>query len=175
MTGILLIKKKVLSILVILLSVLIIPACGVYSFTGASISPEVKTVEIKYFPNRAKLVNPTLSQYFTDALKDKFVSQTNLELVESNGDLVFEGFIQGYTTAPIAIQGDQTAALNRLTVKVKVKFTNKKEPEHSYENVFTQYQDYESSAALSSVEEALIVQINEALVEDIFNKAVVNW
>jgi len=139
MTGILLIKKKVLSILVILLAVLIIPACGVYSFT------------------------------------DKFVSQTNLELVESNGDLVFEGFIQGYTTAPIAIQGDQTAALNRLTVKVKVKFTNKKEPEHSYENVFTQYQDYESSAALSSVEEALIVQINEALVEDIFNKAVVNW
>ncbi|MEA3503632.1 MAG: LptE family protein [Bacteroidota bacterium] len=168
-------KYKIVLGVIALFVVLSFSGCGVYSFTGASISPEIKTVEIQYFPNRARLVNPTLSQYFTDALKDKFMSQTNLGLVNTNGDLVFEGEIQDYRTEPIAIQENQTAALNRLTIKIKVKFTNKTEPDQSFDMSFSQSLEYESSASLSSVEEELVAEINEALVEDIFNKAVVNW
>ena len=91
-----------------------------YSFTGASISPDIKTVSIQYFPNMARLVNPNLSQVFTESLKEKFLSQTNLSLVNNIGDLNFEGEIVEYYTKPMAIQGDETAALNRLTIKIRV-------------------------------------------------------
>lgn len=153
----------------------LLSGCGIYSFTGASIPPEAKTVSIKYFPNNASLVEPTLSQIFTDALKDKFVSQTTLILVQKNGDLRIEGEITGYSTKPIAITGDQTAALNRLTITVKVKYVNTFDETKNFESSFNRYEDYPSSKNLSDVQETLITQINEMLIEDIFNKAVVNW
>lgn len=153
----------------------LLSGCGIYSFTGASIPPEAKTVSIKYFPNNASLVEPTLSQIFTDALKDKFVSQTTLILVQKNGDLRLEGEITGYSTKPIAITGDQTAALNRLTITVKVKYVNTFDETKNFESSFNRYEDYPSSQNLSDVQETLITQINEMLIEDIFNKAVVNW
>src|SRR4029453_15181151 len=84
--------------------------CGVYSFTGASISPEIKSVSIAYFQNRATIIQPSLSQVFTEKMKDKFVSQTNLTLVTNYGDLQFDGQITDYTTQPIAIQGNEQAA-----------------------------------------------------------------
>lgn len=167
-------QMKIRLVLWVLLSVLS-QGCGVYSFTGASISPEVKSVQVQYFPNQADLVQPTLSQVFTDALKDKFMSQTSLDVINQSGDLVFEGAIKRYTTEPVAIQGNQEAALNRLTITVEVKFTNKKNPEKNFESSFTQYSEYESGVTLSDVEEGLIEEITKALVEDIFNKAVVNW
>lgn len=153
----------------------LLSGCGIYSFTGASIPPEAKTVSIKYFPNNASLVEPTLSQIFTDALKDKFVSQTTLILVQKNGDLRLEGEITGYSTKPIAITGDQTAALNRLTITIKVKYVNTFDETKNFESSFNRYEDYPSSKNLSDVQETLITQINEMLIEDIFNKAVVNW
>ncbi|HKK10754.1 MAG TPA: LptE family protein [Bacteroidales bacterium] len=165
---------KIRLIFWVLLSILF-QGCGVYSFTGASISPEVKSVQVQYFPNQADLVQPTLSQVFTDALKDKFISQTSLDVINQSGDLVFEGAIKRYTTEPVAIQGNQQAALNRLTITVEVKFTNKINPEKSFESSFTQYSEYDSGATLSAVEEGLIQEITKALVEDVFNKAVVNW
>lgn len=164
--------KKIIALVFV---AVLLQSCGIYSFTGASISPDVKSVQVNYFRNSAALVQATLSQTFTDALKDKFSSQTSLDLMERNGDLVFEGEIKRYNTDPVAIQGDQTAALNRLTITVFVKFTNKIEPDQSFESNFTQYQEYESSESLSSVEDGLIEEITDALVEDIFNRAVVNW
>jgi hypothetical protein len=147
-----------------------------YSFTGASISPDVKTVSIQYFANNASLVVPTLSRLFTDALRDYFTSQTNLVLVDRNGDLNVEGSITGYTIQPIAIQGNETAAQNRLTITVTVKFTNKKNEKQNFENKsFSRYQDYPSSQNLSAVQDQLIKQINDQLVDDIFKQAVVNW
>jgi len=146
-----------------------------YTFNGASIAPEIKSITIKYFPNHAPLVQPTLSQSFTDALKDKFISQTKLSMVTVNGDLLLQGDISGYSTMPIAIQGNETAALNRLTITVNVKFVNRFNEKQNFETSFSRYQDYPSSQSLSSVEETLIKQINDALVEDIFNRAVVNW
>ncbi|MBE0662142.1 MAG: LptE family protein [Bacteroidales bacterium] len=149
--------------------------CGVYSFTGASIPPEAKTISIQQFPNNAPLVQPVLSQLLTDALSDKFSSQTNLSQVPINGDLAFEGSITDYRTQPVAITGDQTAAMNRLTIAVKVVFTNRVDEKQNFETTFSQFKDYDSSLPLSSVEETLMGEIIEALVQDIFNRSVVNW
>jgi hypothetical protein len=155
---------------------LLFGSCRVnYSFTGASISPNVKTVTIMYFPNQASLVVPNLSRSLTDALKDYFTSQTNLVLVDKGGDLHIEGAITGYTVQPIAIQGNETAAMNRLTITISVKFTNKTDEKQNFETTFSRYQDYQSTLNLSSVQDGLIKQIDDQLVQDVFNKAVVNW
>lgn len=146
-----------------------------YSFTGASISPEVKTVSIDFFPNQASLAPPSVGQEFTEALKDIFLSQTNLTLVNSGGDLTFEGYISNYTANPVAIQGDETAALTRVTMTVKVIFTDNNDEKNSFESNFSSYEDFETSKSLSAVEEELIQSINEKLVQDIFNKSVTNW
>ena len=147
-----------------------------YSFTGASISPEVKSISIQYFANNATLVVPTLSRSLTDALKDYFASQTNLVLVDRNGDLNIEGSITDYSVRPTAIQGNETAALNRISITISVNFTNKKNEKQNFDNaVFTRYLDYQSSVSLSSVQDALIKEINDQLVQDVFNKSVVNW
>ena len=158
-----------------LVSALLFSGCGVYSFTGASISKDVKTITIKYFQNYAPLIQPTLSQAFTEALKDRFISQTTLVQVNSDGDLILEGSITDYNTKPIAIQAGDQAAQNRLTISIKVKFTNKKDPKFNFEQVFTRYADYSSSQVLTVVEPDLIKTINDQLVGDVFNKAIVNW
>jgi hypothetical protein len=146
-----------------------------YSFTGASISANVKTVCILNFPNNASLVVPTLSRTITNELRDYFTSQTNLVLVDRNGDLNLDGSIIQYVVQPVAIQGNETAALNRLTIILSVKFTNKTDPKQNWEQTFSRYQDYSSSYNLSSVQDGLIRDITGQLVQDIFNKAVVNW
>ena len=168
-------RRKFLELTFIGLIILFISGCGVYSFTGASIPPEAKTVSIQYFENNADLVEPTLSQTLTDALRDKFASQTTLDLVNRDGDLQLEGEITSYRTQPIAIQGDQTAALNRLTIAIKVNYVNSFDESKNFESTFSRYEDYSSTSDLNSVQATLIETINEALVEDIFNKAVVNW
>jgi len=168
--------KKILSLLLSLILLLASAGCKVnYSFTGGSIDPKIKTISIQYFPNNAILVQPSLSQSFTEALKDKFSSQTKLNLIKKGGDLNIEGAITGYYTSPVAIQGNETAALNRLTITVSVKFTNNLDEKQNFEQSFSRYEDYPSSQNLSAVEETLIKDINTALVEDIFNKSVVNW
>ena len=166
---------KQIKLLIISLSILAFQGCGVYSFTGASISPEVKTVSIDFFSSYAPLSPPTTGQLFTEALKDIFLSQTNLSLVQSNGDLQFEGSIVGYQTTPVAIQGNETAALTRITMTVKVKFINQKEEGQDFETSFSRFEDFETSKDLSSVEEDLLNSINDQLVQDIFNKSVTNW
>jgi hypothetical protein len=146
-----------------------------YSFTGASISPQVKTVSVQYFQNRASLVQPGLSQYLTDALIDKCKSQTSLKTVNGIGDVNFEGEITDYYTRPQSVAADAQAAVNRFTISVKVKFTNSVEPDLSFEQSFSRYQDYNSNLDLSQVEKELTDKIVEMIVEDIFNQAFVNW
>lgn len=159
-----------------LAALLFLPSCRVnYSFTGAALSPDVKTITIPMFPNKAVPVVPTLSRDLTQALRDYFTSQTSLTLVERNGDLTLEGSITGYSVTPVAIQGNETAAMNRLTVTVSVKYTNKKDEKQNFESTFSRYQDYSSSLPLTSVQNDLIDVINRQLVEDIFNKSVASW
>ena len=108
-------------------------------------------------------VEPTLSQKFTDALRDKFQRETNLTLLTKGGDLQIEGSITGYRTSPVAIQANETAAMNRLTISVEVTFTNTVDDSKSYKSSFSRYEDYPSSQNLSEVQETLIDQINEML------------
>jgi hypothetical protein len=165
-----------ISVVLILLVTVFLDGCKVsYSFTGASISPAVKTLSIQYFQNRASLVQVGLSQSITDALIDKCRNQTNLRYVTGIGDVNFEGEITDYKTVPLTVAADAYAAMNRFTITVKVKFTNAIEPELSFEQTFSRYADYNSSLDLSAVEKDLSDQIVTQLVEDIFNQAFVNW
>jgi len=157
-------------------SLLFLNGCKIsYSFSGASISPQVKTLSVQYFQNRADLVQPGLSQYLTDALIDKCKAQTNLGLVNGPGDVDFEGEITGYNTLPLTVAADAQAASNRFTITVRVRFTNSVNPELSYDQSFSRYADYDSSLDLSQVEKKLSEDIVGLLIEDIFNKAFVNW
>lgn len=155
--------------------VFMLTGCKIYSFTGASIPPQAKTVSVSYFVNNATVKQPMLSQLLTEALKNKLQSQTTLSLINSTGDLDFTGEITSYSIQPMAIQANETAALNRLTISVSVKYTNSFTESQSFESSFSRYRDYETSKNLSAIELDLIKQINEELVEDIFNKALVNW
>ena len=149
--------------------------CGVYSFTGASISPEVKSVSIDFFPSYAALAPANMPQLFTESLRELFVSRTNLDLLTKNGDIRFEGYISNYQTRPVAIQGNETAAKNRLTVTVNVTYNNTKDEAKSFEKGFTRFADFDATQNLADVEQSLIEEINEQLILDIFNEAVVNW
>jgi hypothetical protein len=160
----------------IIIFTLISNSCTVnYSMTGASIAPDVKSVSVQYFVNRAPLGIANLEQYFTDELKDKFKSQTTLTVVTDGGHLDFSGEITKYLMRPMAITGDEIAAQNRLTITVHVKFTNEIEPQYNFDQDFTQFTDYNSDLDLSSVEQGLMEDIVEKLIEDIFNQSVVNW
>lgn len=159
-----------------LLSLWLLTGCKMsVSLTGGTIDARAKTVAVTTFPNNASLVNPTLSQSFTTALKNKIQGQTPLTIVSTNGDYTLEGEITEYSVAPVAIQGNETAAMNRLTITVKVRFTNKFDDTQNFEQSFSRYADYASSKNLSSVESSLVSNINDALTDDIFNKAFVNW
>ncbi len=146
-----------------------------YSFSGVNISQEVTTYSVDYFPNRAAIVQAQLSQLFTDALMDKIQNNTSLKLSTDGGDVQFSGEITRYETRPTAITGQETAARNRLTIAVRVKYTNLVEPELDYDTSFSRYEDYDASQNLSDVENELIDLIVENLIEDIFNKAFVSW
>jgi len=158
------------------LAVVLFTGCKIsYSFSGASISPQAKTVSIQYFQNRAPLVQPGLSQTITDALIDKCKAQTSLSYVNGIGDVNFEGEISDYNSRPLTVAANATAAMSRFTITAKVKFTNSIEPDYSFEQTFSRYADYDANLDLSVVEKELSDQIVEMIVEDIFNQAFVNW
>lgn len=152
------------------------PSCKInYSFTGANLSPEVKTFSVYYFPNRARLINPTLSQTFTEQLREKLQRQTSLNELSEGGDIEFEGQITGYEFRPMSIQKEDRSAQTRLTVTVKVKYTNHKEPEQDFEQNFSAFEDYDSGRSISEVEDELTALIVAKLTEDIFNATIANW
>lgn len=146
-----------------------------YGFTGANLSAAVKTYTVYYFPNRARLINPTLSQSFTEGLREKLRRQTSLNELQEDGDLEFEGQITGYEVRPMSIQKDDLAANNRLTVTIKLKYSNKKSPEDNFERTFSAYEDYDSNLTISDIEDELSDLIILKLTEDIFNATIANW
>lgn len=150
-------------------------SCGIYSFTGANVNADIKTIAIQQFDNSASIVVPNLIQTFSEALRDKFLTQTSLILVKENGHVNISGRITDYQIVPINIQGDQTAGQNRLTISVMVRFENELNPDENWEQSFSNFADYPSSATLSSIEQELIREINDKITQDIFNKAFANW
>lgn len=156
--------------------VLIMQACGTYSFSGASIPAEMKTVSVQFFENNSALVVPYLSQQFTEALKDRIRNQSRLSIVRSDGDANFEGKITDYSIRPVAIQGNDRAGLNRLTVTVSVKYTNSLNSELNFEQSFQAFQEFSlNQGPIQTQEQKLLTLINRQLTEDIFNKAFANW
>ena len=155
---------------------LIVHSCGIYSFTGTSIQPDVKTVTINYFEYKALKVNPSLSNMMTEAMQDKFLKLTKLEQVDMDGDLEIIGEISGYDVKATAITANEQAAQNRLTVSVRINFVNRKFPEDDFENkAFSAYADFDANESLDAVEASLCEEIIEQLCEDIFNATVANW
>ena len=163
---------KIISIILLSIS---FTSCGIYSFTGASIPSEAKTISVNYFKNKASTVQPSLSQVFTEKLKDIFLEQTNLSIIENEGDLIFSGFISKYQIRPMAIKANETAGKNRLTISVKVTYNNSLDSENNFEHTFSRYRDYDSTQNISDIENTLIDEITNELVEDVFNKSFVNW
>ncbi|MBQ5876084.1 MAG: LptE family protein [Alistipes sp.] len=168
-----------LALAVIVAGSLLLGGCifmkGGYSLSGASIPEAAKTFSVAYFPNNAPMVSPTLSATLTEALKDKFSRQTKLQQVDENGDFAFEGEIVGYTSATASVSSDNYAVLNRLTIRVKVRFTNVIDPDNSFNREFSAFADYESTKLLTEVQSELDEQIVEEIVTDIFQAAASNW
>ena len=150
-------------------------SCGIYSQSGASIPPDAKTFSVAFIVNNASIVAPTLSQVLTEKIKTKFINETPLKLTTGEGDLHFSGKITNYMTAPAGIQGNQQNAINRLTVIVEITFENKKDETKNFTQSFSNFTDFNSTENFAAIEGTLITKICDGLVQDIFNKAFINW
>ena len=166
--------KKLL--MLTLAAVALFVGCTVkYSLSGASIPPDAKTFSVAYFPNNAPMVAPILSATLTDELTQRFATRTSLVQVEEGGDFAFEGDIIGYSSTTSSVSSGEYALQNRLTITVKVKFTNAIDDKMSFNKNFSAYADYDSTKLLNEFESELIPQIVEQIVTDIFQAAASNW
>ncbi|MBT8274138.1 MAG: hypothetical protein KJO77_10045 [Bacteroidia bacterium] len=162
--------------IILVVFTLSILGCGPYSFTGASIPEGTSTFQVNYFQNNAPLIEPGLERDFTLALQDIIQNQTNLDLVPSNGDLVYEGEIVEYRISPTTSTANNTAAQNRLTISVMVRFFDTNNDENDFEQRFSFYFDYEGSAQLIGAQkDTAVEEIFERLTQDIFNASLAKW
>lgn len=162
-------------IIIIAAAAMLLSACGIYSFSGTSIQPDVKTITINYFEYKAMKVNPSLSNDLTEALRSQFRKMTRLEQVDMDGDMEIVGEITGYDVTPAAVTADEVAARNKLTVTVKVQFSDKLHPEEDFDKSFSAFSEYDSTNSLDAVESSLCAEIIDKIVEDIFNASVAQW
>ena len=153
----------------------LVSSCGIYSFSGTSIQPDVKTITIPYVEYTALRVNPSLANDLTEALKEKYRKLTRLEEVDVDGDLELVCTVTGYDVKATAVTANEMASQNRLTVTVKIEFSNRKYPEDDVSNNFSAYEDFDATMSLDAVESGLCETIIEKLVEDIFNATVAQW
>jgi hypothetical protein len=150
-------------------------SCGVYSFTGAD-TGNAETFQVNFFQNNAPIVEPGIDRDFTLALQDLIQNQTNLSLVNSNGDLIYEGEITQFYIAPMTATSNERAAQNRLTIAVNVRYFNTLEPEKDFEKQFSFYFDYDAAAQLvGGVRDEALDEIFTRLTQDIFNESLTDW
>lgn len=158
--------------------VCLLNSCGIYSFTGASVAPDTKTLSILNFDDRSASGPTFLAQAFTEKSREYFQRNSSLTLVNREGDLNLEGSIMQYSLSPVApvgAQGVERAAQTRLTIAVKVRFTNQKNSKQNFEQVFSFFQDFDQSKSFAAVERDLIETISDQLILDIFNKSLASW
>ena len=160
-----------------ILLLIILTSCTIsYKFNGAAIDYNTtKTISVAEFPIRAALVYPPLGPAFNEALKDIYTRQTRLSMVKTGGDLQVEGEITGYDLSPQAVTEDAYASQTRLTISVKVRYTNTKNPNLNVDQTFRAYRDFSSSQMLTQVQDELISQLVDELAELIFNATVGSW
>ncbi len=162
-------------------SLVILSGCGVYSFTGASISPTVKTISIQTFFNNATLGPSNMSVLFTESIKDYYQQNTSLSLVDDNGDLQIDGYIADYTITPVSAtasgNNDQAdfASMSRITITVFASYINTQDDEFDFERKFSFFKDFDNSQDISSEEQILVEEIFDQIILDIFNASVANW
>lgn len=166
-----------MSIIRVIVLFIFATSCSVkYSLTGASISPETKTFQVNYFQNTAPLIEPGIERDFTNKLIDLLINQTSLELVKSNGDLTYEGEIVEYRISPTTATANNTAAQNRLTIAVNVRFFDKSDSEADFEKRFSFYYDYAGNIQLVGGQKDIAVdEIFERITQDIFNASLAKW
>ncbi len=150
--------------------------CKYYSFTGISLDPDIKTFQVNFFQNRAAIIEPGIDLRFTNDLQDLIVNQTSLELVTNNGDIVYEGEITQYYIAPITATAQNTAAQNRLTITIAVRFYNTLNEEEDLDQRFSFYFDYDGDAQPTGSDlDTIIEEIYSRLTQDIFNATLAKW
>ena len=163
-------------VLLIMLSFIVVSCSISYKFNGASIDyTKTKTISIVDFPNTAELVYPPLTQVFGEGLRDVYSKQTRLQLLKKGGDLHIEGEITGYQLTPMAIGTDSYAAETKLTMTVKVRFTNNKSPEDDFEKTYSASQIFPSTTMLTSVQADLAKLMVADIVDNIYNDTVAKW
>ncbi len=157
--------------------IIAVAACSIsYRFNGASIDyTKTKTISIADFPIRATLVYPPLAAAFNEAMKDQYTRQTKLQFVNQNADIQIEGEITGYALSPQAVKEDAFASLTRLTVTIRVKYSNNANEKANFDRSFSAYRDFSSTLMLDNVQDALIKEIVTELVDVIFNATLGDW
>lgn len=160
-----------------LLLVFLLPSCLItYKFNGASIDySKTKSISIADFPNNAALVNPTLSSDISEGIRDIYTKQTRLQILRRSGDLELEGEITDYQLTPLAISADSYSAETKLTMTVRVRFTNNVTPEESFERTYSAFQTFDSSRLLTDVQDELCAIMIQEIAEDIYNDTVARW
>ena len=165
--------RPFLCFLLITINQLLITSC--YTFRGASLDPNLKTIQIQNFQFQTAGGPPNLSLQFNEKLKEYFQRNTSLKTTNINPDLMFEGAITGFTVEPKAASSDDKGGLNRLTITISVKFTNAKNDEKSYDQEFSFYQDFAQTQTITAVQGELVPKILDQIVLDIFNKTAGEW
>ena len=169
-------KYHLTKIFLLILPLLLCQSCGIYKLSGTSIPPNMKTVSVDFFENSAPLVVPTLSQAFTEELKTRIRTQSKLNIIRDNADANFEGRITDYSFTNVAVTAGETANLVRLTITVSVKYTSALEPKDSFEQSFSQFEQFSlDNGSIQTQEPKIIPIVTRRLTEDIFNKAFANW
>ena len=170
--------SRIFSLLLILS---LLTGCSVYSFTGASLVSGEQTISIQQFYNNALLGPSTMSQVFTEKMRDYFQQNTSLALIDNNGDLQFEGYISSYTVTPVAPSAPrgeqiQVSATTRVTITVQATYTNLLNDQFDFDRSFRFFQDFDSeNEDLQSIEDQLVEEIFDQIILDIFNASVANW
>lgn len=158
-----------------LMAIVSIQGCKIYSFSGANVPDNIKTVQVDLFQNRSGNGPALLSQTFTDLLKNKFIVEANLKQVSNDGDLHLKGYISGFSYVNQAPTAGISSSLNRLTITVNVEFENSQDEKDKWQQSFSRFAEVPSTEDLFSVENRLIDEINKQLVDEIFLKALVKW
>jgi hypothetical protein len=167
--------NKVIKDMLFLIIATTFSGCGPYNFTGTG-KIDAKTFQVNYFQNTAELIEPGIERTFTLELQDIIQNQTNLNLVTSGADLMYEGEIVEYRITPMTATADQRAAQNRLTVGVMVRFTNKNKEADDFSKKFSFFFDYDGNTQLvgAQLSSALDV-IFERITQDVFNESLAKW
>ena len=166
---------KYLKYIFILIIATTFSGCSVYNFTGTG-KIDAKTFQVNFFQNNADLIEPGIDRDFTLALQDLIQNQTNLNLVSAGGDLVYEGEIVDYRITPMTATADQQASQNRLTIRIKVRFSNKKKEADDFEKTFEFYKDYPAQEQLvGSLLNSAIKEIYDRITQDVFNESLAKW